>query len=83
MCGCLEEVQWATCVVCWRAWYDLPAGYEFSQTCQGLRSSKTPWFDPAASAITRTRKKGAVNQWRLEAAGSVEEAHSYLSVRIA
>ena len=20
MCGCLEEVQWATCVVCWRAW---------------------------------------------------------------
>ena len=30
MCGCLEDVQWATCVVCWRAWYDLPDDYEFS-----------------------------------------------------
>ena len=29
MCGCLEDVQWATCVVCWRAWYDLPAEYEW------------------------------------------------------
>ena len=79
MCGCLEEVQWATCVVCWRAWYDLPAGYEFSHTGQGLRSPEAPWFDPGASVITRARKKGAVNQWRLEVAGSVEEAHGYLA----
>ena len=66
MCGCLEEVQWATCVVCWRAWYDLPAGYEFSHTRQGLRSAEAPWFDPGASVITRARKKGAVSSgaWR-------------------
>ena len=79
MCGCLEEVQWATCVVCWRAWYDLPAGYEFSCTQQGLRSPQAPWFDSSASVITRARKKEAVNQWRLEATGSVEEARNFLA----
>ena len=72
MCGCLEEVQWATCVVCWRAWYDLPADYEFSCKQRGLRSTQTPWFDPSGSVVTRARKRGgAVNQWRLEAVGSV------------
>ena len=79
MCGCLEDVQWATCVVCWRAWYDLPAEYEFSYTQQGLRAQQAPWFDPGASVITRAGKKSHVNQWRLEAAGSVEEAQCYLA----
>ncbi|CAK0889497.1 unnamed protein product [Prorocentrum cordatum] len=79
MCGRLEEVQWATCVVCWRAWCDLPAGYEFSRTQQGLRSPQAPWFDSSASVITRARKKEAVNQWRLEASGSVEEARNFLA----
>ena len=79
MCGCLAEVQWATCVVCWRAWYDLPAGYEFSYTQKGLRSPQAPWFDPSSSVITRARKKGAVNQWRVEAAGSEEEAQLYVA----
>ena len=79
MCGCLEEVQWATCVVCWRAWYDLPGDYEFSYKQQGLRLAQTPWFDPSASVVTRARKRGVLNQWRLEAAGSVEEAQRYLA----
>ena len=79
MRGCLAEVQRATCAVCWRAWYDLPAGYAFSYTQQGPRSPPTPWFDPSASVITRARKKGAMNQRRLEGAGSVEEAQRYLA----
>ena len=79
MCGCLEEVQWATCLVCWRAWYDLPGDYEFSYKQQGLRSAQAPWFDPSASVVTRARKRGVLNQWRLEAAGSVEKAQRYLA----
>ena len=79
MCGCLAEVQWATCVVCWCAWYDLPGDYEFSYKQQGLRSAQAPWFDPSASVVTRGRKRGVLNQWRLEAAVSVEKARCYLA----
>ena len=79
MWGCLEEVQWTTCVVCWRPWYDLPGDYEFSYKQQGLRLAQTPWFDPSASVVTRARKRGVLNQWRLEAAGSVDQAQRYLA----
>ncbi|CAK0867486.1 unnamed protein product [Prorocentrum cordatum] len=64
MCGRLENAQWATCVVRWRARYDLPAEYEFSHAQQGLRAQQAPWFDPGASVITRA---------------SVEEAQCYLA----
>ena len=29
MYECMEECEWVTCVVCWRAWYDLPPHYHF------------------------------------------------------
>ncbi len=78
MCGCLEQVEWMTCVACWRAWYDLPSGYEFSHTEQGARSAPAPWFDLSTSVVAGAQKRCPVNQWRLKAAGSVEDARAYL-----
>jgi len=79
MCGFLEQVVWTTCVACWRAWYDLPSGHVFSHAQQGVRSDPAPWFDASASVIAGSLRKRAVNQWRLQAAGSVEEARGYLA----
>ena len=56
----------------------MPPDFEFSDRQQGIRSPPAPWFDPSASVITGAQKKGAANQWRLEAAAS-EEARSYLA----
>ena len=83
MRGCLEEVQWATCVVRWRARCDLPAEYEFACAQKGLRSCRAPRLDPSSSAAARASKIGAVNQWRLEAAASEEEAQLYLAANYA
>ena len=69
-------------MVCWRAWYDLPAAYEFSHTHRGQRSPQAPWFDTAASVITRAAKTGPANaakQWCLQRQGAEEEARSYLA----
>ena len=40
---------------------------------------EAPWFDPSKSVSTKARKKGTVNQWRLQATGSAEEVQSYLA----
>ena len=45
MYECLERTQWQTCVVCWRAWYELPTDCEFSTTQRGPRSQADPWFN--------------------------------------
>ena len=53
--------------------------HEFCDTQQGHRSHPAPRFDPSASVIAKARGEGAVNQWRAQAARSVEEARSHLT----
>eukprot|EP00973_Karenia_brevis_P080842 11215232-Karenia_brevis.AAC.1 len=49
----LDEAQWATCVVCWRAWYNVGTA---STNFEGVRtkfqqSRAQPWFDPRRSEV--------------------------------
>ena len=44
MYECLEKAEWATCVVCRRAWYDLPPSYTFEDISSCRASSLTPRF---------------------------------------
>ena len=75
----LEPAERATCVACWRAWYDLPLNYEFEELPLGRQSLPTPWFSVSESVVTGARKRGAANQWRLGGAASAEEACRYVS----
>ena len=79
MYECMEQCEWATCVVCWRAWYDLPPDYHFEELLLGVSPSPTPWFTLADSAIVGARRRGPVNQWRLGGAGSEAEARQFLA----
>ena len=65
MYGCLEQAVWATCVVCWRAWYDLPLNYAFEDISLPRGSSLTPWLRVSESVVAGARKRGATNQWCL------------------
>ena len=51
MYECLEQAEWRTCVVCWRAWYDPPQDYDFEQLVLGRRSVPVPWFNLAESEV--------------------------------
>ena len=79
MYDCLEKVVWATCVVCWRAWFSPPSDFKFSATQKGPRSQSEPWFDLSASVISAGKNKKCVNQWRLELGASIEATLSFLS----
>ena len=65
MYGCLEHAEWRTCVVCWRAWYDLPGDHDFEQIKLGRKERAEPWFKVADSTIVGENRRGAANQWRL------------------
>ena len=79
MYECMELCEWSTCVVCWRAWYDLPPDYHFDELLLGAKASPTPWFTLADSAMLMARRRGAVNQWRLGGAVSAEAARQFLA----
>ena len=78
MYGCLELTEWRTCVVCWRAWYDLPGDQDFAEIKLGRKERPAHWFNVADSAIVGEKRRGAVNQWRLGGAASPEDACRYL-----
>ena len=65
MYGCLEHAEWRTCVVCWRAWYDLPGDHDFEKIALGRKETPAPWFKVADSTIVGEKRRGAANQWRL------------------
>ena len=65
MYGCLERAEWKTCVVCWRAWYDLPGDHDFEEITLGRKETPAPWFKVADSTIVGEKRRGAANQWRL------------------
>ena len=65
----LEEARWATCVVCWRAWYNVPCDGNFqSAACPGpaSRAAGAPWFNCKASVTQRRKERKQVNHWVLE-----------------
>ena len=72
----LEQTEWRTCVVCWRAWYDPPQDYNFQQLVLGRRSVPVPWFNLAESEVLGSKRRHAVNQWRLRGAASAEDAQT-------
>ena len=74
----LEQTEWRTCVVCWRAWYDPPQDYNFQELVLGRRSAPVPWFNLAESEVLGSKKRRAVNQWCLRGAGSAEDAQRFL-----
>ena len=47
----LEQTEWRTCVVCWRAWYDPPQEYGFQKVQFGRRSTPVPWFNLAELSL--------------------------------
>ena len=79
MYECLEQAEWRTCVVCWRAWYDPPQDYQFERLVLGRKTSPVPWFNLAESVVLGARKRQAVNQWCLRGAASAQAALTFLS----
>ena len=57
MYECLEQAEWRTCVVCWRAWYDLSQDYEFEKLVLGRKTLPVPWFNLAESEVLGSRKR--------------------------
>ena len=70
----LHCVQWQTCVVCWRAWFDVPRTYEFSQPV-AAHSSKKTWFDFYNSSVLRASKRKDVDHWFLSA-DQTQDSHA-------
>ena len=67
---CLHEAEWRTCVVCWRAWYDFPYGYNFHKLVLGRTSSEVPWFELDTSEVLGKIKQKSVSRWCLTGAAS-------------
>ena len=74
----LEQTEWRTCVVCWRAWYDPPQEYGFQKVQLGRRSTPVPWFNLAESKVLGNKKRRCVNQWCVRSDASAEDAQSFL-----
>ena len=79
MYECLQQAEWRTCVVCWRAWYDPPQNYDFEQLVLGRKAVPVPWFNLAESSVLGARKRHAVNQWCLRGAASAQDALTFLA----
>ena len=76
----LDTVAWHTCVVCWRAWFDVPTGFRF-QPPAGARSRARSWFNFQDSTILRATCRKTVDRWYLSAEatpGSASDAHLFL-----
>ena len=78
MYECLEQAEWITGVVCWRAWYDPPQGYDFEKLVLGRKTLPVPWFNLAESVVLGAGKRHAVNQWCLRGAASAQDALTFL-----
>ena len=72
----LEQTEWRTCVVCWRAWYDPPQEYGFQKVQLGRRSTPVPWFNLAESKVLGNKKRRCVNQWCVRSDASAEDAQT-------
>ena len=57
MCECSEQAEFNTCVVCLRAWYDLPHDYEFQKLVLGRRKLPVHWFNLEESEVLGSRKR--------------------------
>ena len=62
----LDLVQWQTCVVCWRAWYEVPRAYQLQPPSSTDRGTKT-WFDFHRSSILGASRRKDVDHWYLQA----------------
>ena len=79
MYDCFEKTPWRTCVVCWRAWYDPPATYEFEKLQLGRQERPVPWFDVKKSVILGATESKIVDQWRLNGKAPAAEAERFLA----
>jgi len=76
----LELVKWQTCVVCWRAWYEVPRTYQFNPPSAGISTRRT-WFNFQSSTVLCAARRKDVDHWFVradDAAGSRDEAMSFL-----
>ena len=76
----LDLAQWQTCVVCWRAWYDVPRNYKFKRPSGTLRRGRT-WFNFYGSSVLRGTRRKDVGHWFIqgdERAGSAAQAVAFL-----
>ena len=76
----LDLVQWQTCVVCWRAWYDVPRSYHFRPQA-GAYSGSRAWFNFHSSSVLGATRRKDVDHWFLqrdERAGSHVDAAAFL-----
>ena len=75
----LDLVSWNTCVVCWRAWYAPPNGYQFQPSADD-RSGGHAWFDFKSSAVLGAQRRKLVDKWFVHAdggSGSPLQAHAF------
>ena len=76
----LDLVQWQTCVVCWRAWYDVPRSYHFRPQARAYSGSRA-WFNFHSSSVLGATRRKDVDRWFLqrdERAGSHVDAAAFL-----
>ena len=76
----LDLVQWQTCVVCWRAWYDVPRSYHFRPQA-GAYSGSRAWFNFHSSSVLGATRRKDVDHWFLQRddrAGSHVDAAAFL-----
>ena len=75
----LDLAQWQTCVVCWRAWYDVPRSYRFRPPSGTSRRGRT-WFNFQSSSVLRATRRKGVDHWFIQAderAGSAAQAVAF------
>ena len=69
MYGFLDNVIWSTCVVCWRAWFNVSSEFNSQKTVRpgsASHQADVPWFEPASSVTLRGTQRKRVNRLALE-----------------